>query len=452
MRRQLTLRVLGALSLALLGAVPLLAQTQFASFTGTINSRDGNPVPNVELAATNVATQVKHTARSNNDGIYTITALPIGTYKIRAEAQGFQAFETNVIRLESGQNARVDILMQLGVSESVEVVGVTPILQTQDAVVGEVISEGTIQGLPLNGRNFSQLSLLLPGVITWNPDSFTEPKNFGSGRPMVNGQREQANNYILDGVDMNEVIDNLLPYQPNTDALAEVRVDTNNVSAEYGNVAGAVIGSTIKSGTNEFRGSAFEYWRDSSMAANSWDNNRVVPAAKKADLSQHIFGATLGGPLIQNKLFFFGDFQGFIRDRPGELVRSVAPEAWRQGDFSGVGVTVVDPQTGQPFPGNRIPQSRFSPIAQSVLSNQTLYPSPNRSGDTENYVSPSSDKIRTYQGDAKLDWTPRPRIACSCAGRTSTTRPSRSARRSRATWRALRIRRSSGWRRTGRAP
>jgi hypothetical protein len=147
---------------------------------------------------------------------------------------------------------------------------------------------------------------------------------------MVNGQREQANNYLLDGVDMNEVIDNLLPYQPNTDALAEVKVDTNNFSAEYGNVAGAVIGSTIKSGTNEFRGSAFDYWRDSSMAANSWDNNRVVPGAKKADLSQHIFGATLGGPLIKNKLFFFGDFQGFVRDRPGELVRSVAPDAWRR--------------------------------------------------------------------------------------------------------------------------
>jgi Carboxypeptidase regulatory-like domain len=404
MRRQLTLKVLGALSLALLGAVPLLAQTQFASFTGTITSKDGNPVPNVELSATNVATQVKYTARSNNNGIYTITALPIGTYKIRAEAQGFQAFDTNAIRLESGQNARVDLQMQLGVTESVEVTGVTPILQTQDAVVGEVVSEGTIKNLPLNGRNFSQLSLLLPGVVSTDPNSFTEPKNFGSGRPNVNGQREQENNYMLDGVDMNEVIDNLLPYQPNTDALAEVRVDTNNYSAEFGNVAGAVIGSTIKSGTNEFHGNLFEYWRDSSLAANSWDNNRVVPAAKKAELSQHIFGATFGGPLIKNKLFIFGDYQGFIRNRPGELAISVAPEAYRRGDFSGAGVTIIDPNTGQPFPGNQIPQSRFSPIAQSILSNQNLYPLPNRSGDVNNYVTGNSDKIRTHQGDVKLDW------------------------------------------------
>jgi Carboxypeptidase regulatory-like domain/TonB dependent receptor len=405
MRRRLAVSALGALALVLVGVVPLLAQTQFASFTGTINSRDGNPVPNVEVAATNVATQVQYTARTNNDGIYTITALPIGSYTVKATSSGFQAYETKPIKLESGQAARLDILMQLGVAESVEVVGVTPILQTQDAVVGEVISEGTIQNMPLNGRNFSQLSLLLPGVITWNPDSFTEPKNFGSGRPNVNGQREQANNYMLDGVDMNEVIDNLLPYQPNTDALAEVKVDTNNFSAEYGNVAGALIGSTIKSGTNEIRGSVFEYWRDSSMAANSWDNNRVVPAAQKPELSQHIFGATLGGPIIKNKLFFFADYQGFIRDRPGELVRSVAPEAWRRGDFSSAGVTIRDPITGQPFPGNQIPTSRFSPIAQSILSNQTLYPLPNRAGDINNYVAGSSDKTRTHQGDVKLDWS-----------------------------------------------
>ena len=385
-------------------AVPLLAQSQFASLTGTVVSKDGNPLPKVELVATNQATQVTYTARSNDAGLYTISALPIGTYKLRAQAPSFQTYETNVLRLESGQNARIDITMQVGgVTENVEVTGVAPILQTQDAVVGDVISGTTIQNMPLNGRNFSQLSLLLPGVVTTEPDSFTQPKNFGSGRPFVNGQREQENNYTLDGIDMNEPIDNLLPYQPSPDALAEVRVETNNYSAEFGNVAGAIIGSTIKSGTNEFHGNAFEYWRDSSMAANSWDNNRVTPAAKKAELSQHIFGATLGGPIVKNKVFFFGDYQGFIRDRPGELVRSVAPAAFRNGDFSGAGVTIRDPRTGQPFPGNQIPTSRFSPIARAVLANQQLYPLPNRSGNTSNLVAPSSDKTRTHQGDVKVD-------------------------------------------------
>jgi hypothetical protein len=387
----------------LLGAVPLLAQTQFASFTGTITTKDGNPLPGVEVVATNVATQVKYTARSNDVGLYTISALPIGTYKVRAEAASFQPFETNPIKLETGQSARVDISMQLGVSENVEVVALSPILQTQDAVVGEVISETTIENMPLNGRNFSQLSLLLPGVVTTEPDSFTEPKNFGSGRPFVNGQREQENNYMLDGVDMNEPIDNLLPYQPSPDALAEVRVDTNNYSAEFGNVAGALMNSTIKSGTNAFHGNFFEFWRDSSMAANSWDNNRVTPAAEKPELSQHIFGATIGGPIRKNKVFFFADYQGFIRNRPGELVRSVAPEAWRRGDFSGAGVTIRDPLTGQPFPGNIIPTSRFSPIARAVLANQNLYPLPNRPGNSSNLVAPFSDKKRSHQGDLKID-------------------------------------------------
>lgn len=383
--------------------VSLFAQTHFATFTGTVTSTDGSSVPDAEVVATNTATQVTYTGRSNMDGLYTISALPIGTYTIRAQAQGFRPFETNPIRLESGQTARVDITMQVGgFEQTVEVTGVTPILQTQNAVVGEVISETTIRNTPLNGRNFSQLTLLLPGVVTTGPDSFTEPKNFGGGRPYVNGQREQENNYTLDGVDMNEAIDNLLPYQPSPDALAEVRVETNNYSAEFGNVAGAVVGSTIKSGTNEFHGNVFEYWRDSSMAANTWDNNRR--GAKKADLSQHIFGATFGGPIVQNKIFFFSDYQAFLRDRPGEQVRTVAPEAWRRGDFSGVaGITVRDPVTGQPFPGNVIPESRFSPIARAVLGNQTLYPLPNRPGDTNNLVVGSSDKQRAHQGDIKVD-------------------------------------------------
>ena len=400
--RTRSLRTAVVLSFAMLvGAVALVAQTNFASFTGTIRDKDGSPVPSVGVTATNVATQVKYSATSNDQGLYTISALPIGDYKVRAELQGFRVYETSPIKLESGQTARVDITMQLGFEQSIEVTGVAPILQTQDAVVGEVISETTIKNMPLNGRNFSQLSLLLPGVMTTAPDTFTEPKNFGQGRPYVNGQREQENNYTLDGVDMNEAIDNLLPYQPSPDALAEVRVETNNYSAEFGNVAGAVIGSTIKSGTNELRGSGFEYWRDSSMAANSWDNNRG--GAEKLDLSQHIFGFTLGGPFMRNKLFFFGDYQSFIRDRPGEQVVSVAPEAWRRGDFSAVGVTIRDPATGLPFSSNIIPSDRFSPIARAVLADQRLYPLPTLPGDTNNLVTGSSDKQRAHQGDFKVD-------------------------------------------------
>ena len=239
MRRQLTLKVLGALSLALLAAAPLLAQTQFASFTGTVHSKDGNPVPNVEVAATNVATQVKlHGAQQRRRASTRSRRCRSALQDPRGGA-GLPGLRDEPDPPGVGpERARrhPDAARRLGERRGH---GRDP--DPADPGRGRRRGHlgGTIQSLPLNGRNFSQLSLLLPGVITWNPDSFTEPKNFGSGRPMVNGQREQANNYLLDGVDMNEVIDNLLPYQPNTDALAEVRVDTNNVSAEYGNVAGA---------------------------------------------------------------------------------------------------------------------------------------------------------------------------------------------------------------------
>src|SRR5918994_2050293 len=187
--------------------------------------------------------------------------------------------------------------MALGsLEETVEVLGESPVLQTETATVGEVISGTTLQALPLNGRNSGQLSLLLPGVVTPNPTSFTGARNTGGGgRPYVNGNREQTNNYTIDGVDMNESIDNLVAYQPSPDALAEISVETNNYSADTGNVAGAVISSVIKSGSNQFRGNLFEFYRNSKMDANSWSNNRS--SAPKPDRTQNIFGGTLGGPL-----------------------------------------------------------------------------------------------------------------------------------------------------------
>ncbi len=317
---------------------------------------------------------------------------------------GLPSFETNPIRLESGQNARVDITLTVGASEQVEVTAVSPILQTQDAVVGEVISGTTIERMPLNGRNFSQLSLLLPGVITTEPNSFTEPKNFGAGRPFVNGQREQENNYTLDGVDMNEPIDNLLPYQPSPDALAEVRVETNNYSAEFGNVAGRGDRQhhQVRAPTSSTASSS------STGATAAWRPTRgrtTAPARKKAELSQHIFGGTIGGPIMKNKLFFFGDYQAFIRDRPGELVRTVAPEAWRRGDFSGVARRPSGIRSpGSRFPATRSTRSRFSPIARA-RARQPDSSIRCRTGPatTSNLVAPSSDKQRAHQGDVKID-------------------------------------------------
>src|SRR5438874_1935703 len=353
------------------------AQTGAASLTGIVSDQTGAKVPGATVTATNQATNVSYTAVSNETGNYTITSAPVGTYVLKAELSGFKTATTNPIQVEAKAIVRMDFTLELGaIEETVQVVGQSPLLQTESATVGQVISGRTVTALPLNGRNTGQLSLLLPGTVTVNPGSFTAVRNFGGGRPYVNGNREQTNNYMVDGVDMNESIDNLVAYQPSPDALAEISVETNNYAADTGNVAGAVLSNVIKSGSNRFRGNAFEFFRDSRMDANTWANNRS--GAPRQERRQHIFGATLGGPLVKNKLFFFADYQGTRYNAPGTEALSVAPASWRNGDFSGVSTVIRDPLTGQPFPGNVIPASRISPVARAILNNTALYPLPNR--------------------------------------------------------------------------
>ena len=307
----------------------MFSQTGAASLTGIVSDESGATVPGANVTATNQATNVAYTAVSNRSGTYTITSLPVGTYVVTAELSSFKMAATKPIQLEAMQIVRIDFKMELGsLEETVEVTGESPVLQTESATVGEVISGTTLAALPLNGRNTGQLSLLLPGVITPNPGSFTGARNFGGGRPFVNGNREQTNNYTIDGVDMNESIDNLVAYQPSPDALAEISVETNNYAADTGNVAGAVISNIIKSGSNQFRGNVFEFYRDSKMDANSWSNNRSN--APKPERRQDIYGGTFGGPLMKNKVFFFGNYQGTRFDAPGFETLSVAPESWRR--------------------------------------------------------------------------------------------------------------------------
>src|SRR5437667_5464438 len=310
------------LCIALLIPVSAFAQTGAASLTGSISGQSGAKVPGTTVTATNQATNVTYTAVSNEAGNYSITSVPVGSYVLKAELSGFKTATTNTIQVEAKQIVRLDFKLELGaIEETVQVTGQSPLLQTESVTVGEVISGTTVVGLPLNGRNTGQLSLLLPGAVSVNPGSFTAVRNFGGGRPYVNGNREQTNNYMVDGIDMNESIDNLVAYQPSPDALAEISVETNNYAADTGNVAGAVLSNVIKSGSNRFRGNAFEFFRDSRLDANTWTNNRS--GAPRQERRQHIFGATLGGPLVKNKLFFFADYQGTRYNAPGTEALSV---------------------------------------------------------------------------------------------------------------------------------
>ncbi len=359
------------------GGLPVLAlaQTGAASITGLITDETGGALPGVTVTATNQATGVAYETVSNEVGNYTIPSVLVGTYVVKAELAGFRVAATPPVTLEARQIARLDFKMSVGaVTETVEVSGASPILQSESATVGEVLSGNTVASLPLNGRNTGQLALLLPGTMTYNPRGFTNIGSINSNRPFVNGNREQVNNFTVDGLDVNETIDNRVAYQPSPDALAEISVETNNYSAETGNVGGAVVGSVLKSGSNDFRGNVFEFYRNSDFDANTWENNRS--GAPKQERTQHIYGGTFGGPIARQKLFFFGDYQGSRQDAPGFGTASVAPETWRRGDFSSVATPIIDPITGLPFPGNQIPLTRFSQVARGVAGRHGELPAP----------------------------------------------------------------------------
>jgi hypothetical protein len=381
------------------------AQTGAASITGLLVDQSGAAAPGVTVTATNQATNVPYTAVSNSAGNYTITSVPVGTYVVKAELSGFKTSTTKAFQLEAKQIARLDLKLELGsLEDKVEVTAEAPVLQTETATVGEVLSGKTVESLPLNGRFASSLALLLPGAVAANPGGQTDTTNRGSNaRPYVNGNREQTNNFMVDGVEVNDTMDNRVGYQPSPDALAEISVETNNYAADIGNVAGGVISNVIKSGANNFRGNVFEFYRNSDFDANSWERNRS--SAARPERKQHIFGATLGGPIMKNNLFFFVNYQGTVLDQPGTQTASVAPVAWRRGDLSSITTPIRDPRTGLPFPGNQIPLSRISPTALAIL-NDPNYPAPNRTvtGVSGNYVGESLSTTRAHQGDLRLDW------------------------------------------------
>ncbi len=219
-------------------------------------------------------------------------------------------------------------------------------------------------------RNVSSVTLFVPGVTQPNMASFNSLS--GGGRPYVNGQLQQANNFTIDGVDTNEAINNGIAYQPSPDAVEQVSVETNNYSAELGNVTGALVNMVIKSGTNEVHGNGFYYWRDNSLAATPWATNRA--GGTKSEYSRDIFGGTVGGPVLRNKLFFFADYQGGRQETPpSNAFATVVPDAWRRGDLSSLlarNIVVRDPVTRQPFPNNQIPVERFSQFARNLFADE----------------------------------------------------------------------------------
>jgi hypothetical protein len=415
------------LLLAASSTVALRAQEVSAGITGRVADQSGSSIVKARISAKDLDRGDDWPTTTNDDGIYAFPRIPPGRYELRIEATGFKTYINPEVALEVNQRARVDVRMEVGaITESVEVKGEAPLLQTDTTQVGAVISSKTIEDMPLISRNPIALTLLTAGVTTPDPNSFNSGlRSAGGGRPYVNGNREESNNFLLDGIDNNFTSDNLVSYQPNPDALEEFKLITNNASAEFGNFQGGIVNMVIKSGTNQFHGDVFEYFRNDVLNANNWGRNwQGLP---KPPLRWNQFGATGGGRIVKDKLFFFADYQGLRQANPTSLTSAtVMPTAWRNGDFSSllnasgpnsVGKVIqlynpysVDPTTSlrAPFPGNIIPQSLLSPAAVKLMSNTSLYPNPQTTTiSTPNYTYSSASYITSDQGDFKLDWKPR---------------------------------------------
>src|SRR4051812_45659927 len=406
-------RVLVLVLLLLAIALPSGAGAQSVSGTilGTVTDVSGSVISNAKVTVTNEGTGLTRTVTSDSNGEYTVPALPTGRYVVIAEVTGFKAATLSNIELGVDQRVRIDVKLEVGaMTESVSIQAEAPLLQTSSSELGTTVTTEQIEALPLNGRNFVNLTRTVPGVLRGIPGANIDGAGSLAWRASAsfsaNGQRPRDNNYMLDGVDNNETWLQTVVIFPSVDALDEFKMQTSTYSAEFGRSLGGIVNLQIKSGTNQLRGSGFEFHRNDAFDANNFFNNRANRA--KPDFKQNQFGGTIGGPVFQDKTFFFGDYQGH-RETQGQTFLSTVPSlAMRSGDFSALNRVIYDPRTGQPFPGNVIPSGRIDSVARNILPQ--LYPEPNTAGTRQangqvinNYLLNPVKERQDNQFDVKID-------------------------------------------------
>jgi carboxypeptidase family protein len=390
-----------------------LAQTTNGSFRGTVTDQSGGAAPRARLRVTNVGTGVWLEAVANESGEYVVPNVPPGDYNIRVSLEGFETLETRGVTLLVNQTATLDFTIKPGsVTQEVTVTGEAPLANTTNATVGTVIATDSIVQLPLNGRQFTQLTLLTPGAAPQGSGQqafFEIHSDYGAISPAVNGARPEMNNFTIDGVEDNELFFNFAAINPPPDALREFNVQTNMSSGQYGRAAGANVNVVTQSGGNQFHGSAWEFLRNTDLDARNFFNPTV------SIFHQNQFGGTLGGPILKNKLWGFGWYEGFRKTLGSTILELVPTSAQLQGNLSGL-QQIYNPyttrQTGtdaqgnpvfarDPFAGNQIPTGQLNPTALAVAN--LIYPQPNYTGNGVNYLDSEPVVTSTNQYGIRID-------------------------------------------------
>jgi hypothetical protein len=415
----------------------LFAQTDAGRVRGTVTDPQGGLLAQATVTLTNLETGRSQTATTSSQGAYDFDNVPRGHYKVEAQRQGFKSTTAEFI-VEVSQAREVNLQLQVGAaSEIVDVSAEVPLVDLETSSTGEVIQGRQVTELPLNGRNFTQLALLTPGVtrgdygdqasgIGNNVETFRNGETGGAALS-INGLRAQANNFLLDGVDNNESLVNSINFFPPAEAIQEFRVSTSVAPAEFGRAGGGIVQTSLKSGTNQIHGSAFWFIRNSALDAN---NAYFFPAKDpitnqviKSPFKRNQFGGTLGMPIFKNKLFIFADYQGLRQDRPlNPEFATVPTDKMRNGNFSellGTGLTttpasltgcgavapvngaIYNPQTCMPFAGNMIPSGQINAAGQNYLK---TFPEPNLPGILHNFRAVRRDIRHFNDFDIKLDY------------------------------------------------
>ncbi len=406
---------LAALVLAALIPASGFAQAVYGSIVGTIADPSGAAIAGAKLTITDTGRDVSVNTTSNDSGNFAQRFLIVGKYRLRVEAPGFKAYVQDNIGVSVDTESRVDVKMQVGeVTQTLEVTAEGSILKTERSDVATTWNDKTVNNIPTLNRKFSNFQLMTPGVVSF-PTSATaaaaeNPQ--GAYRMLVNGQSFAGTSHLLDGTDNHDAVLGWLVINPTLESVTEAKITTANYDAEFGVASAGVVSAQTKSGTNQIHGSAFEFLRNDKMQArNPFTQSKPIPNSngRLIPLTQwNQFGGAVGGPIIKNKLFYFGDFQGTRRNTGGGALLRVPSAEERQGDLSSLGVPIYDPLSGatpalrQRFAGDRIPTNRLSTQAQNLLK---LIPLPNAPAilDQPNFASSGGVKYDDESYNVRID-------------------------------------------------